>query len=519
VLAAGVSVRAAGLRTYWLNPDEGIYYASATRRDFADFYGTVQRNAHPPLFSLLLRAGTMGSDDIDVLRAISLLGGTLSLAGAYALGSAFAGPTAGIAASALLAAVPPAIEQAQVLRPYSLLLGLLACALAGWIRAREGGGRRAWMAYSGFLSLALLTHYSAFLVFGGVLLVQAGCLLRRPRDVRGAVLSNLAPAAVAGFLFWSHIGPHLRGSGLQAEAQQEWLADFFVSDVSGWWNNLVGVFQYLSHPEARTAVLMTWGLAMLVALARTRFVSLFVPIAILAVATLASALGQHPFGGSRHSLYLAIVLIPPVAEAVAFAVSRRTAGGVAALVLLGGIAAAFRWVPDPETAPIPSIAKSEQTLLRTDLERLRPKLDRIRESPGLLLISRQTFYTLAPFFRGSQDVSIRHRREAFNTFPWGEREVLASTHWTLTASPADPPPPHHLARMLVAAENLPEPVNFRDSKDTWVIDAGWSMNLASELVVFDHNRPGKKLLGEKDAVPGLAVLQLNLRSYVRVLGF
>ena len=75
LLTLGFILRVRGLSTYWLNPDEGIYYSALTRTSFGDFWADVIANAHPPAFYLLLRGLGLFTWDFVWLSGTSVLFG------------------------------------------------------------------------------------------------------------------------------------------------------------------------------------------------------------------------------------------------------------------------------------------------------------------------------------------------------------------------------------------------------------------------------------------------------------
>ena len=77
----GFSLRIGGMTGFWLNPDEGIYYGALTS-SFADFWTEVlERNAHPPLYYLLLRGMGLFSTEFVWFRSLSLVLGCLGSIG------------------------------------------------------------------------------------------------------------------------------------------------------------------------------------------------------------------------------------------------------------------------------------------------------------------------------------------------------------------------------------------------------------------------------------------------------
>jgi hypothetical protein len=162
---------------------------------FWRIWTTLDRDVHPPLYYVILRAWreTFGDGDF----AIRMLPVTLSLLAIVLLYLAAApqfGAPAALWACALMALAGPQIEYAQENRSYMLLLVALLGAAAALVRIEKFGSN---IAREGALELgmltALLTHYAAIPVLG---LFFAYALLRR--RWRAALLMSLAGAAFAG---------------------------------------------------------------------------------------------------------------------------------------------------------------------------------------------------------------------------------------------------------------------------------------------------------------------------------
>jgi 4-amino-4-deoxy-L-arabinose transferase-like glycosyltransferase len=153
------------------------------------------RDHVPLLYWLTTLALRLLPEHEVTLRLVSALAGVLAVPGMIALGRVVGRPRAGLWAALLLAVSPFAIRYSQEARHYSLLLlfGLLATVLL--LRALGRGGRRDWLAYGLAAALALLTHYSAWLLLLAQGAMVAGWLLGRLRAEGRGAAARLAPAA------------------------------------------------------------------------------------------------------------------------------------------------------------------------------------------------------------------------------------------------------------------------------------------------------------------------------------
>jgi 4-amino-4-deoxy-L-arabinose transferase-like glycosyltransferase len=166
VLAIAVVMRLPWPSAWWLNPDEGIYYAVVTRRSFADFWAEAMATAHPPLYFLILRGIAVVSTDFAWLRSVALISGVAAVYAFIALGRELGnvdarGRLTGLLAGLLIAVSPRAVALSQVVRPYMLLLLLLAAALSFLLRFARLRSNGSLVAYAACVCVALMLHYSA----------------------------------------------------------------------------------------------------------------------------------------------------------------------------------------------------------------------------------------------------------------------------------------------------------------------------------------------------------------------
>ena len=164
-----LALRLPGAWDYWVNPDEGITCSVVMNPNFSDSWREIASNAHPPLYFLFLRALGRISTDFHWLRFLSVLFGASAVFSLFFLGRVSAGRPAGLMAALFLALSPAAIEQSQLLRPYMAAMALTLPALFFLFSSlgdpHEISGRRLAL-FSLFMTLALLTNYEVFLVFG-----------------------------------------------------------------------------------------------------------------------------------------------------------------------------------------------------------------------------------------------------------------------------------------------------------------------------------------------------------------
>jgi hypothetical protein len=339
LVAVGLYLRVRGLGEYWVNPDEGIYYSTLTQPSFGAFWTEVMENAHPPGYYLLLRAFSFVTWDFVWLRATSAVFGAAAVWLVWLTGRELGGPGAGgaimgLVSAALIAFNGEAIVLSQVIRPYALLLALLAGSLYTLLVYMRHPSGRVLGVHAALTWAALLTHYSA--VLGIAVLAVLAFYERITGRLASRAWWRLAGTygASGGLLIVLYV-VHMRGlmsSQLATTALDGWLAHWMVSSPGEAWRALTPYHIYLAP--------LGWiGRAALVLLAATALAGVapaamrpegsrvaVLTVAGLVVAFTLSALELYPFGGTRHATWLVPFTLPALAWLPAAVVQmRRTA--------------------------------------------------------------------------------------------------------------------------------------------------------------------------------------------------
>ena len=168
LLAAGFLVRLWHATGTYLNPDEALHFFVANKVTWWETYRASLNVSHPPLLIFLLRVWrVLGTSEL-MLRMPSILAGTLFCWFAYRwLRMLFDGPVVWIAFT-FIVFLPSSIDLSTEVRQYALLLAFAMGSAYFLERALQENSALAMLASGGFLSLAILSHFSAFL-FAGVL--------------------------------------------------------------------------------------------------------------------------------------------------------------------------------------------------------------------------------------------------------------------------------------------------------------------------------------------------------------
>jgi uncharacterized membrane protein len=163
----------------------------------------VNRNPHPPLFFVLLRAWRLAFGDGEIaLRVLPVLASLAAIVLLFDVVRLLHDAATALWAAAFMAAAPLQVFYAREVRGYSLALALALAALAVVARIRLRGPRWSLVALLGTLVLlCALVHYFVL----GVLAGLAGIVmvtLKGPARTR-----TLAAIAVAGAVFLAAWGP------------------------------------------------------------------------------------------------------------------------------------------------------------------------------------------------------------------------------------------------------------------------------------------------------------------------
>jgi hypothetical protein len=451
-LAATVTafaLRAEGASRYWINADEGIYYAVASAPTWSERFAAIAGNAHPPLHYLLLVLIRALTDDAQWLRAPSVLFGALAVPAAYLLVRDLAGRGAGSLAAWFVALSPGAVMLSRTARPYALQLFLLLAAALCLLRAARAGGTR-WLAgYAAMAALAVLHHYSSFIALGalGACAIAAFAIgeMQRGRFARLvlATLPALAAAAIVGAL---HLAPALR-SGFPEGAVAGWLAPYYAPSIQSLPALWLGAIEYLSGPALAAPLFAVWLASLGFVLATRRWLVAGATLALVAAASALSLLRLYPLGCTRHDLYLALAVLPSVAVALAAALGR---GPLLRRALVLALLCALVLARDPLARalgrpPVPWRAHPELGLARADVEEwLTPRLTELARMPGLLWMDQFTSYTLLPLLARDPARPAAPARalgfadeHALRVFRYGEREVVVASAWFFSARASD----------------------------------------------------------------------------------
>jgi hypothetical protein len=300
----------------------------------------IRQNAHPPLHYKILRWAAPFVDDVADLRYLSLVASLLGILAAGWLGGLCGaemggrwGQVAGVWFGAFTIALAPGIlAQAVTLRPYSVGLFAVTLAWGSFIRYVQTG-RATWLPSLalGFL-LAVLQMYSAFLLVLAVALVFLGLLLTgklKRRQVAGLSLA-VAPALVAmAWLYFTHLRPFLLGNDVRRWATTSWMPKAYPKSLLEAIPLSFGAAEHAFGDLLVWVVLIPAGVAVGLALVQRRGLPAILLLVAAGFAIAAGSTGRMPLGPTRHSLYLAPVLLSAAASGLGWLVGRFQAPAAA----------------------------------------------------------------------------------------------------------------------------------------------------------------------------------------------
>jgi len=514
ILIGGAVLRLDGWGSYWINPDEGIYYDVATQTP-EGAAAAIAQAGHPPLYYYLVRWIVAAGGGIPLVRALSLLAGVAAIALVFLVGRRLGSNLAGLVAAWLMASSPGGVMLSQVMRPYTIQLALLALGVLALLAYLDTRRRRHLAAYAIVMTVAGLLHYGTLVVMGSAALFLAGALRRgraERRDVVALVVAHLFLLLVVSVLFVTHIAPHLKGSAYTRHAQATWLEPFFPGDPLAALATTVGVSWYafgygLSVPVSVLVI----GAAWLQPRGRRREVA-WLTLVVLVIALILAVMKLYPIGRSRHSFYLAALLAPAAGLAVdgLLRLRRRpgVACGVASMVLVVAVPAGFYL--GGSAFPGEGLLQ-ELTIPRTEAEATRRCILDETSAEDRIVSDLQTVLVVAPLFH--ERITPRWieavRDVAAVTF--AGRTLLVSWQWRLLGAPAPRGLLHGLMYVIDGLETQPDERWKLSGRRVWLLQGGWGDSLLRRLP--EMSRDGRRLRGPIRGGENLGVCRFYPDTY------
>ncbi|HEV2730624.1 MAG TPA: glycosyltransferase family 39 protein [Terriglobales bacterium] len=356
IVAAAFLLRLWIARGTFLNPDEALHFRAANT---TSWWLTYQRSlgiAHPPLLVFLLHFWRVFGMSELVLRLPSVIAGTLFCWIFYRWVANSFSRTAAWISLIFVSFLPPMVELSAELRHYALLLVFCAGALYFFDKALSRNS--AWQMVVSLLCLylALLSHYSAVL-FAAWLGIYALVRLRSSHPSARVLITwsagQVGALGICRFLYVVYISGLSRafsGSNvLHGFMQDAYLLNSYFQPHRD--NALLfifartgGVFQFLFGQLVVGDLMFPLFVAGIALLMRSRpdhptsmstprqlgFL-LVLPFVINCAVALA---GIYPYGGTRHSVFLAMFAIAAIGVALAKIVRENNVYAITAALVI-----------------------------------------------------------------------------------------------------------------------------------------------------------------------------------------
>lgn len=318
-----------GSQTY-LNPDEASYFWMSLPSEFFDLYRSALDTHHPALLIILLHYIRKISDTEVALRMIPIAAGAVFPLFVYLWLGRTWNKLAGLFALTILALAPHIISLSAQVRAYTLVLLFMSASLYFLDRAIDEESIL-WMALSaGLLYLGTFSEYS-FVFFAGSIAIYFLLRVHGQKVSRELivawVITQAGVLALYGFHYLTHVR-ELMGHPSAQSNMEGWLRGAFpwpgdnllVYAVRGAAKQFAYVFASIPGGIVM-ACLFLFGLIVLwqgrssEERKRTRAIlALFVMPFLFACA--GGLVRIHPYGRSRHTVFLAIFIAAGVAVAL-----------------------------------------------------------------------------------------------------------------------------------------------------------------------------------------------------------
>lgn len=472
LLLFGLGIRLWFAHAFFLNPDEALHYLLSLQPDLRTTYEATLPTSHPPLYIVFLHYwGYLGQSEF-FLRLPSVLAATAFCWFVFRWVKLVASESAALICLALLLFSPSLIYVSTELRQYAFVLLFSGASLYFLELGLMKDSVRAMIVSGVSLWLALVTHYSATLValtLGMYALwrIIAG---KAPRVVVATWTAGQAVGlAIAAVLLETQV-LQLKTRGRFAMAAETYLkrSSFHPGQehaLSFLFCATIRLFHYFFSQGAVGVAALLLFIFAVVLLVRNRqqfsqlptsrqlaFLMSF-PLLVNGVLGLKDL---YPYGGTRHSSYLAMFIFPGIAIALT-RLKAKPAWTKPALI--GTVLLLCNLFPSPTGEYIRhSDQNKKQMLSATDFLRQ-------NAGPGSLVVTdNQGGLLLSYYLCGSKVVPFSGAIQHFSQATCGDMRVfsLDPRQWIFHAQtfPED-------LRALKSAFNLPS------GQRLWIFQSGW----------------------------------------------
>ena len=483
VLLLGFLLRLWKASGTFLNLDEAMHFLAAHKPSMAEAYRASLNLAHPPLLILLLNLWRrLGTSEL-VLRLPSVIAGTIFCWIFFKWLTRLLGPVAGWVGLVLVSFLPSFVELSSEVRQYPLLLGFLIAAAYVLELALAGNSASRMLLVFVFLYLAMLTHFSAILLVGAVGLYSLWRLssARLSQSVIAIWMAGQAGAlGLFAYLYRTHIA-NLKDSTaaqhmqvLLANSYFHWGHDHLLPFIFA---RTFGVLQYTFGQLAVgdiAGVLFVVGVGLLLSgdgiqgqgiqhqpgmFPRQLGVFLALPFVINCVAAIVDL---YPYGGTRHSAFLAPFAVAGVGHAIAKLARQRLAYALGSALVIIAVCQVFG-VPHR-----PYMRREDQR--RANMTQASEAIRQQVLPADRILVDFQTSFLLRFYLCPNAGSGV---------FSSAFKEYSCSGYRVISTSPE--------TSILTADvftrhwNDMVSTYNLKLGQTVWIFQAGWDVGLAREL--------------------------------------
>jgi Dolichyl-phosphate-mannose-protein mannosyltransferase len=482
LVIAGLLVRLRLAGETFLNADEALHCMAANQDSWKQTYQASLTLSHPPLLIFVLHIWRMfGSSEIH-LRLPSVLAGSAFCWIFFRWLAERFGSETGLIGLIFASFLPPMIALSAEVRQYALLLlfAISTLYLLDRALAQNSGAK---MAYSVLcLWLATLSHYSAVLLAAAL---AAYSLLRMFQQPTTGIVFRVWLAGQIGELLLGSVLYFTYLSQFGHRALHGWMGDTYLHNsyfdpqrhhiLMFAFTRTASVFQYVLGQAVIGDLLFLLFLAGTVLAGRAGrpgsmpvrgpqlAALLWLPFAMNCGAAL---FDLYPYGGTRHSIFLAIFAITGISVAIDRWTGRRLSWGIATAALIVSLCNLF------PSHRLPYIARADQK--KSHMEEAMAFVHEHVPPSDLLLADNQTGLLLGHYLCQEQPFFINEWTEGLKSLRCAGYRI-AATDGRVFAFTAE--------NFFLSWEQVVSAYDLNRGDSVWVVQGGWLWedSLAREL--------------------------------------
>jgi hypothetical protein len=481
VLGLGFGLRLWAAWGVFLNPDEALHFFIANQSSWALAYQASLTMAHPPLLILLVYAWrNIGTSEL-VLRLPAILAGTAFCWVFFKWLNHLVGKSVALTGLIFVSLLPPLVLLSAEVRQYEFLLLFIVSAAYFLERALVESSAGFMLLSSAFICLSMLSHYSSFL-FAAALGVYSlwRILSRKPAAsaVMAWIVGQTLAVGLATVLYVTHIS-RIKGTTMAEQAFDSWLRKSYFHPGDGSAAVFVvarsfSVFQYLLGQFVVgdvAGLLFIAGIVFLlinkISLPRsepTRLQLAALLVLPFAINCTAGLLDVYPYGGTRHSVFLAIFAISGISLCVAGITQEKKIRSVA--IAAGIVLLCFAF----PSLRHPYIPRADQKL--GHMEQAVQFVQQQIPSSSPLFVDYESGIVLGHYLCAQKPVVYDNSIPGFLVFNCNGHRIISTIHdlWAFTPQ-----------MFTVQWSDLVREGNFPPGETVWVGQAGWIVNLDDSL--------------------------------------